>query len=423
MILTIRPFRFLWMDTDENELTKDFPFSDWEDIPIEELKLPAEIYRLADYVPANENVPDFLKWFDSNQFNTSRNRESLNLVEGSRGDRTLARLALFRWLDQTTEPIDIFKAKCEELAEMPASDGTRQIVVFASGDGGIGSGWFLDIGRLLRRTNQFLQHQNPSVVKLVPDIFGILCNSPDKSRPENRLALEIEMETAHMAGMYPQTLSYSNNEVDILREKDTVSPYDRIFSVNESDLNSVAGQCADSGSILANRLPRRKLIEQITNLDSDIYSGIGSRSLHMLTTEMREQVFYNLFLRTIGPEILLDIEPDDRGEYRSIQIEPEHTINKLTGWKTSLQETNPLKLFVASTVDSSQIDTLIDSVAKMPSLNSEWLTRAFALSVNENLKGFKDSETGGWQRRWMPAKLSKLLNYLKPDLNQRLFLN
>jgi hypothetical protein len=176
-----QPYKFLWIDLDTKEAERPTRFEPWDDYEIKELLAPPEVRRTQPYLPEPGKIPEHLKWFDPRRYLNAA-REELNLAEGSRGDRALARLALFLWLAGSKEPVSTLERVCWELADFHSLDGTRQVVIFASADGGVG-GWLLDVGRLVRRLTRRQQQAGSG---LAPEIVGVLCETPEGERPQNR---------------------------------------------------------------------------------------------------------------------------------------------------------------------------------------------------------------------------------------------
>jgi len=88
-------------------------------------------------------------------------------------------------------------------------DGNRQIILFAERTGGVGCGWIVDIARLFRRMARQGQLNRQ---QFVPEIIGVLSSVPDYrqslQQQQNRHALDKEIETAQMAGAFPQRVTY-----------------------------------------------------------------------------------------------------------------------------------------------------------------------------------------------------------------------
>src|SRR5258708_26635758 len=102
----------------------------------------------------------------------------------------VARLALFQWLAAPETPLRKLEGSVEALMASPSA-GARQIVVVASPSGGVGSGWFSDVARLLRRLIRARQ-QGPEVI---PEIVRVLLATRDGWPANNRAALHDEPES------------------------------------------------------------------------------------------------------------------------------------------------------------------------------------------------------------------------------------
>jgi hypothetical protein len=327
------PYRFLWLDLDARESSRSTHFGDWADYHVEELTAPSEIYRTDRYLPEIGKSPEHLRWFNGQRYFNAP-REDLNLADGAKGDRLLARLALFQWIQEKREPVSILTERGTELSSLASVDGTRQIVIFASADGGVGSSWFLDIARLVRRITR--QQQQQREVEFIPEVIGILCESPEHARQENRNAVELEMETSVLSGAFPQRLAYAPGSQVLLDQMDTESPYNWIFSMSGVEAQDVAAQCGELGAVLAERHPRSALLGEADVLGDRKRIGVQVKAVHVLPTRLYEQVQYELFLRLIGPAILLDIESSPQGGFAPKRVSEDTAIRLLAEWaKTS----------------------------------------------------------------------------------------
>jgi hypothetical protein len=408
-----QPYRFLWLDVDSKESSRPLRFADWARHPIEELAVPRDVYQLEHYVAEQKPVPSQLKWFDFVHYDREAAREVMNLADGSRGDRRLARLALFRWLGEKGEPLSTLAAQTSALNDLESPDETRQIIVFASPNGGVGSGWFLDVGRMLRRIGRERQQQTMS--EFVPEIIGVWCVERDAARLANQDALRLETETAVRAGAYPQQVAL-DSQGGLLSQVDTESPYNWIFSVSGDDETASAAQCAGVASVLVERQPRTKLLRRVPPTQAAIVTPIHVRSIHVLTTELREQIFFNLLRRVLGPDILLDLEPSGASGFSGGEQTADAVRQKLVEWEAELAPVTPLQMIIAAAAEPQRTQSMYDSIRVMPTLTSEWLASALASSLNQKLRGRKETNAGLWRRQWMPGEAVAVLKLLASRL-------
>lgn len=409
-----QPYRFLWLDVDSKESARPLRFADWARHPIEELAVPQDVYQLERYVSEQKPIPSHLKWFDFVHYDREAAREVLNLADGSRGDRRLARLTLLRWLGEKGEPLATLAAHASLLNDLKSPDETRQIIVFASPTGGVGSGWFVDVGRMLRRIGR--ERQQQTVSEFVPEIIGVWCGERDAVNLANRDALRLETETATLAGAYPQQVSL-DAQGGLLSQADTESPYNWIFSVSGDDETSVAAQCAGVASILVERWPRTELLRRVLPSAADILTPIHVRSIHILTAELRERIFFNLLRRVLGPDILLDLEPAGTGGLRAGELTADAVQQKLVDWETELAPATPLQIIIAAAAgEPQQTQAMYHSIRVMPSLTSEWLAWALSSSLNQKLRGRRETGAGLWRRQWMPGEAVAVLQLLASRL-------
>lgn len=407
-----QPYRFLWLDVDSKESSRPLRFADWARYPVEELAVPKDVYQLERYVSEQRPIPPHLRWFDFVRYDRDAAREVMNLADGSRGDRRLARLALFRWLGEKGEPLATLAARASALAELESPDETRQIVVFASPSGGVGSGWFLDVGRMLRRIGRDRQQARS---EFVPEIIGVWCGETDAGRAANHEALRLETETAVLAGAYPQQTALDQPSTQPPRV-DTESPYNWIFSVSGDDEASAAAQCAGVGSVLVERQPRTELLRRVPASRDGMLTPVHVRSIHVLTAELCEQLFFNLFRRVLGPDILLDIEPSGAGGLRAVELLADAAQQRLADWAAELPPATPLQMVIAAAADPQRTQSMYNAIRVMPSLTPEWVARALTSSLNQKLRGHKETNTGVWRRQWMPSEAAAVLGLLASRL-------
>jgi hypothetical protein len=408
-----QPYRFLWIDLDTKEANRETPFDQWEQYAIEELVAPPEIRQVS--IPEFGKTPENLKWFDVYKYQDVP-RNELNLAEGSRGDRSLARLALFQWLAKKKDLLSTLESKCEELMAMNSEDGTRQIVVFASSGGGVGSGWALDIGRLLHRITRRRQAQGD---EFVPETVCVISESRNSPHPENQKALQIEMETATLTGAFPHRVTYAEKE-PLLDEVDTESPYNWIFKVDDFEDDSLASQCGELAATLIERHPRSSLLDQTSMLDSRRPILTITHGLHVLPTLVYDQVRYELFLRIVGPDILLDIEPDLTGGFAPKKVREEVAFTNLQEWVKDEPPGTPWQLLLAAAVDSSLAQGFLKTTQGSSAATKEWFANSISASLTRKLHGHSDAEKLSWHRDWMPGDTIATLRLLANRLEQNL---
>jgi hypothetical protein len=315
-------YRFLALDLDRREP----PPSKFESAgnAIERMTPSREIAQLRDFVPRPGEVPSHLAWFDAPRYEHAA-REELNLADGAKGDRTLARLALFRWLDDAERPL--LERLSRELDALPRS-GARQIVVVASPDGGTGSGWFVDVLRLVRRLSRARQHGS----EILPEIAGVLVsvsNSGDANAAANRAALLGELESIALTGRFPRRVTLRPND-PILDRTDPESPFDWLVEVSDSDARSAAAQSGALAAVLCQQSVRRELLRDVA-AQTRIPAAVAINGIHILSTLTRDRMQTDLLLRFLGPDVLFDIQPV-RGGYAPRKIEDAEVRQALDAW-------------------------------------------------------------------------------------------
>ncbi|MGH9936330.1 MAG: tubulin-like doman-containing protein, partial [Blastocatellia bacterium] len=426
-----QPYRFLWIDLDTKEEAREMPFDEWAGHPIEQLIAPSDVRQADRYLPDRWETPDHLSWFPSSDYGDAQQqqaiRERLNLSEGARGDRVLARLALFQWLARKDGLPPQLVERCQALEKFPSADGVRQIVVFGADDGGAGSGWFMDFGRLLSRIGRQQQQESPD---FIPEVIGVLCGASNSMHPENRRALAVEIESAAMARAFPQRVTYQPG-APLLDQIDKESPYNCVFAVTSFDAASAAAQSGSLASILVERHPRSSLLKQALALPKGQIVSTATHAAHVLPTQVYELVRLDLFLRMLGPDILLDIVPNSQanlqGGYAPKPVTNDVAMKLLERWAQAETPGDPLQLLLAAAIDSTQTPGYINLARKTTSSLRDWFGDAFPVSLNRRLHGQGESDGMRWQREMMPSEAIAALRLLagrleqnvKPDLGSR----
>jgi len=397
-----QPYLFVTFDFDSHEAPGEAVFDDWEDYPIEAVVAASAIQQVEDYLPKSYERPPHLGWFNAESYDHAT-RAQLNLSQGARGDRALARLAVFRWLADG-DLVDRIARWSGELLTLPSEDGTRQVVIFASPDGGFGSGSFLDFGRIVQR---FFRKQQALNQGLVPDMVGVLCENPSNPS-QNREAVALELESALRCGEFPQRVVYSPRR-DLLDGRDTESPFHWVFSASGREAVSVAGQCGELTAILVERRARLTLLGAAGGMGERRPFPTHVNGVHVVPTLVQEQVYFDLLLRLLGPDVLLDIEPDPDGGFRPKSTAEDAVQDVLTAWGISEPPGSLLQLLLVATADRSAVDQFVLEAERT---NPEWLGDVFLASLNRKLQGHRDAHGMGWQRDWMPGTAIAALRLL-----------
>jgi hypothetical protein len=403
------PYKFLWLDLDTKEAEKKTVFDDWSEFPIEPVIAPPEIRHVYSYRPEPGNLPEYLRWFEAQDY-LNVPRETLNLSEGTRGDRSLGRLALFQWLSQTENGLlEILERDCAELAKIHSPDGTRQIVVFASPDGGTGSSWFIDVGRLLKRLTRTQQKQGD--IEFTPEVIGVLSTTPLGQNAPSRHALEVEFGSASLAGAFPQRNTYGQ-EHRLLDLLDQESPYGWVFTVSAYDDDSVAAQAAELAAIAVERYPRSSLLKTTDPLHPVRFTSARTKAIHVLPVQLSERIEAEVFLRTLGPEVLLDLDASLDGGFELKPINDDRANSLLREWTRTEPAGTPLQLLLMSASDSSLTQGFLRVMKEGTPPTKQWFLQSFIGAVNLRLHGHRDSDGSEWNRGWMPGEAIAILQLL-----------
>jgi Mg-chelatase subunit ChlD len=405
-----QPYKFLWLDLDTKEAERPTAFEPWDEYEVVESVAPPEVRRTQSYLPEQGRMPDHLKWFNPHRYLHS-SKEEMNLAEGSRGDRALARLALYEWLARAGEPLSTLERMCAELAALPSPDGTRQVVVFATADGGVGGGWLLDVGRLLRRLTRRRQNSDGG---FAPEIIGVLCQTPEGARTQNRRALALEAEAAALSGAFPQRLTYVPGD-ELLDAVDTEAPFNWVLTTEALDPDSAAAQAAELAAVLVERHPRASLLRACNMVGPRPPVSAQTRALHVLPAQLYEQLHYELFLRLIGPETLFDIEPAPQGGFAPSVVDESQSSRHLTAWADAEPPGTPMQLLLGAAADPARTAGFLRA-SQQATPTGQWLLATFCAALTSRLRGHADSDDAGWHRDWMPGAAVATLRLLAARL-------
>jgi Tubulin like/von Willebrand factor type A domain len=359
-------YRFLALDLDQREPEPSKFASAWA-APIESVMPPRDIVQLRDFVPRPGEVPAHLSWFDAVRYEHAA-REELNLADGSKGDRTLSRLALFRWLAVPESPL-VEKLRGEIDALSNAAAGVKQIVVVASAAGGVGSGWFTDVMRVLRRLLRARQRGS----EVLPEIAGVLVATQDSGDPTamgNRAALIGELESIALTGRFPRRVAMVPDD-EILDRTDTECPFDWLMEVADVDASSAAAQSGALAALLCQKNVRRDLLRDVAQ-QQRVPAVVATNGIHILATLMRDRVQSDLLLRLLGPDVLLDIQPV-RGGYAVRKLSESEVQQALDEWIAEEPPRTPVRQLLSGAEIS----------------DDESMVQALCTSVNRRLRGWR----------------------------------
>lgn len=350
-------YRFLAFDVDQRDPAPS-KFASGVTLPIERLVPPRELVQLRDFVPRPGEVPSHLSWFDAARYEHAA-REELNLADGSKGDRILSRLALFRWLAAPECPVvERLGREIDEL--LNAAPGVKQIVVVASPGGGAGGGWFADVTRLLRRLSRARQGGS----EILPEIIGVLVSTADSGDPTtaaNRSALFGELESIALTGRFPRVVAMRPDD-EILDRTDTECPFDWLMEVTDADARSAAAQGGALAALLSQKAVRRELLCDVAR--QPVPATVATTGIHVLSTLTRDRVQADLMLRLLGPDVLLDIE-SVRGGYAPRAVAEPEAQQMLDEWAAEEPPRTPIRQLLAGTAlaqDDSVVQALRASV-------------------------------------------------------------
>ncbi len=409
------PYRFLWLDVDINEINKPLPFINTNAMPsVQEVIAPLSIRQMAQYLPAaNQPVPSHLSWFNPQHY-LDVSRAELDLSKGSKGQRRLARLALFQWLKEGSL-LTLLKEEYQQLLKFASVDERRQIILFADRTGGVGNGWLIDIARLLRRIARQEQQNQQTVI--IPDIIASLSSPPDyqqqTQQQQNRYALDKEIETAQLSGAFPQQIIYQPNET-LLDEIDSEAPFNNFFAFNIFESERVATQAAILNAILVERYPRYTLLNH--NLHQGQIVSTQVRGLHVMPDLNYQLVKLEILLCLLGAEVLLDLEQDEASQKLTIRS-IEQTEKYLKQWSISETQGTPWQLLLNATMGAEACTSFFEIMAEKGHPDWVWFQQSFIVSLTRQLRGQRVN--GRWVRLWKPSEAIAVLTLWTERLEQQ----
>jgi hypothetical protein len=411
-----QPYRFLWLDLDaslpqnEPELLTQRGFDN-----VRELVAPKDIRQAAQYRPLpNQPLPAQLKWFNPRDYLDAA-RNELELSTGANGRRVLARLALFQWLNQG-QLVTALKEEYQALLKNTSVDDNRQIILFAERTGGVGCGWIVDIARLFRRMARQAQQSRQ---QFVPEIIGVLSSTPhyqqSLQQQQNRQALDKEIETAQMAGAFPQRVTYRPND-ELLDKTDTESPFNWLFSVTGQAPALAAIQSAALSAILVERYPRWTLLSH----DKGQCFSVQAQGIHVMPDLDYQLVKREVLLRLLGAEVLLDLELDPASQKLVVKPVSDSEAEKLLiQWNRNEQpKGTPWQLLLYSVVGLEGSAQFFAVMAEKGHPDLVWFQQALVASLTRQLRGHR-SDDGRWVRTWMPGEAVAALRLFAERLEQR----
>ena len=408
------PYGFLWLDLDSTEIS----FARSTELPVRNIVAPLEIRQSAQYLPSLNQSSNHLAWFNSPAY-LDASREKLDLSRGAKGERILARLALFQWLKKG-ELLTVLKEECQKLLNFNSVDGSRQIVLFADRTGGVGSGWLVDMARLLRRlARQEQQHAQA----FVPEIICVLSSAShypqqQPQREQNRQALDKEIETAQMTGAFPQRVTYLPGDA-LLDQIDSECPINWLFSVNGQDSDQAVSQSAALSAVLVERYPRWTLLSHKQNKGQCL--TVQAKGIHVMPDLNYQLVKREVLLRLLGPTILLDLELDAPSQKLVAKpISDSDAERLLIQWNGNEPKGTPWQLLLNSVIGlegSAQFFERMASNQEKSHPNLVWFQQAFVASLTRQLRGHR--KNGRWVRTWMPGQAVAALRLFAERLTQR----
>lgn len=310
-----------------------------------------------------------------------RPRRELNLSEGARGDRRLARLAFFRWLvegDVKTVLDDALK----RLLGLPTPTGHRQILIAFDENGGFGSAVAIDVARLFRRISRMRQRAEGNAI---PDIV-LLSLSTGLIGP-NAQSFQAELDTVGITGATPYRTTYCPED-PVLDCEDREVPYLAVLRLIDGEMGAAARRGAYLASLLADPASRREILaEMLVRRQESQRRGRGFTAevwpsgLSVAAASRREAIARALFLYLIAGDNLLGLRPAPGGGFTVPAVTSDEAVDALQRWAESDGARNGgLEDFLIAIAAGASGTGSSLAVADDP-----WVIRAFAASLDAAL--------------------------------------
>lgn len=391
----------IWLSLDVDSGGRSSPF-------LREI-IPASLANLEPLVAQQSKLPPHLEWFPANRY-LHASADQLTVGRGSRGERMLARLALFRWASEGGL-VGALQKSVRSLMTMSAPGGVRQIVIVGSDAGGFSSGALVDVARLLRRICRVETAASAAPLSQPgaanqPDVIGVLLRDGSVSEPHslaNREALRRELETAQTGGALWQPLTAFAGKGDpLLDAADKDGPFNWIFGLDGRDGNDAAAQAGHLLSVLTDRRPRWRLLAELAAEERPGLLLTNVSAVQVRTDLLREWLTAELFLRVVASDGLVELEPSPKGGFQPAAPSLDDARELLTQW--ALTGEGPLAwrdlLAAAAGVErpaaSSDEDDDESERAAPGADRGDWLRRSFTTAITRRLAGH--GENGVWKR-------------------------
>lgn len=370
--------------------------------------IPAALANLEPLV-AQSKLPPHLEWFPANRY-LHASADQLTVSRGSRGERMLARLALFRWTSEGGL-VGALQKSVRSLMKMPASGGVRQIVIVGSDAGGFSSGALVDVARLLRRICRVETASSAAPSSQLgaanqPDVIGVLLRDGSVSEPRllaNREALRRELETAQIGGALWQPLTaFAGRGDPLLDAADKDGPFNWIFGLDGGNGSDAAAQAGHLLAVLTDRRPRWRLLAELAADERPGLLLTNVSAVQVRTDLLRDWLAAELFLRVVSSDGLVELEPSPKGGFQPAAPSLDDARKLLSEW--ALTGEGPLAwrdlLAAAAGVErpaAPSDDDDDESERAAPGADrGDWLRRCFNTAFSRRLAGH--AENGVWKR-------------------------
>ncbi len=358
--------------------------------------------------------PAHLAWFPTERYRDA-NRAQLSVMRGSGGDRLLGRLAFCRWAERG-DLAGTLQTAVSDLMGRASPDGVRQVILVAGETGGFGSAAILDTARLVRRIACGVSGTMP------PELLALLIrdeSTHDDGALANREALRRELETAQLTGAlggpWPR---FTDRNDPLLDAPDTHPPFNWLFAVTGPDAAAAIAHSGHLAAVLMDRRPRWQMLSHLARHETLLPWPVAITTIQVREDLVRGWLAAELFLRVVGKDGLVELEPAPGGGYRPVEPAASRVTDLLRQWASDDAGPFPWRDLLARAADAPRPEPSDQGMTTLQPDRTDqgaWMRRTLAAEVTRRLVGGPSGN--GWQRGLPAAAAPAVLRHLANRLD------
>src|SRR5262249_12277444 len=156
------------------------------------------------------------------------------------------------------------------------------------------------------------------------------------------------------------------------------------------------------GAVLIERTPRLAFLQGVNASTDAPVVAVPATGIHVLADLVSSLVADEAFLRFVGSELLLNLEPSPQGGYRVPDMSLVTAEDHRRRGANARESKDPWDLLLQAAVEPSQTAAFLAAVRERGETKPEWLRQAFADSLTHWLRGWRESDAHTWTRGWTP---------------------